>query len=660
MVFLFVVLVKIASFVYLMFPYRTPFVNSFCFDIAPVCFSFVTSKCKNRKSMKKMLTKVWSINYVLLTVAGLLLAFLSCTKDSVNLFADTNSIISFSFGITGEQVTIREEGKDNVVGNSINVVLPAGTAVDNLTPTIVHDGVSTDPESGVAQDFTNPINYTVTAENGSEKVYRVIAETEDNTKDILKFTINGIEGVIDETNQTIVVSLPSNTDVTALQPVVEINGQSVDPASGVAQDFTNPVTYTVTATNSSTKDYTVTIELRDDTNDILSFSFEIENEEITIDQNAGTITALLPNSITDVTALTPIIIHNGASIDPESGVEQDFSSPVLYTVTAVNGTTKTYTVTATVDNSFILTFNSTTTVTIPTNPDFSGQYNYEVDSNGDGVFEGSFTGDATFNFSTSGPHTLRIQGDFPAIQFGSGSGTAIAEKVTSIDQWGVIEWQSMEKAFEGCTNMTVPATDVPNLDNVTSMASMFAGASSADPDVTDWNVVNVTDMASMFAGASSASPNVTSWNVINVTDMSSMFADADNANPNVTKWNIANVTDMRAMLRDSNFNREIHWSSLNTTVQMDNMLDGSKMSDFNYTITLYVFADRNVNNITLGAVGRRVSSSGGGNSHKSRSKDVLLNRGWQITDSGNNDSQSLAQDILSRLFQLESQGVISN
>ena len=57
------------------------------------------------------------------------------------------------------------------------------------------------------------------------------------------------------------------------------------------------------------------------------------------------ITATLPYG-TDVTSLTPIIIVSArAGICPASGAMQDFTSPVIYTVTAEDGTTKVYTVT---------------------------------------------------------------------------------------------------------------------------------------------------------------------------------------------------------------------------------------------------------------------------------------------------------------------------
>jgi hypothetical protein len=67
-------------------------------------------------------------------------------------------------------------------------------------------------------------------------------------------------GVINESAKTIAVAVPSGTDVTALVPAITVSEKAkVSPASGVAQDFTNPVTYTVTAEDGSTAAYTVRV-----------------------------------------------------------------------------------------------------------------------------------------------------------------------------------------------------------------------------------------------------------------------------------------------------------------------------------------------------------------------------------------------------------------
>lgn len=60
-------------------------------------------------------------------------------------------------------------------------------------------------------------------------------------------------------DNTIAVSLAAGADVSALVPTIEVTGKGVSPASGVAQDFTQPIAYTVTAEDGSTATYTVTV-----------------------------------------------------------------------------------------------------------------------------------------------------------------------------------------------------------------------------------------------------------------------------------------------------------------------------------------------------------------------------------------------------------------
>ena len=75
-------------------------------------------------------------------------------------------------------------------------------------------------------------------------------------------------GVIDEENHLIQITVPSGTNLTSLYPIITINGASVSPASRVGQNFSSPVTYTVTADNYSTQEYQVVVTLNNPTRTI--------------------------------------------------------------------------------------------------------------------------------------------------------------------------------------------------------------------------------------------------------------------------------------------------------------------------------------------------------------------------------------------------------
>lgn len=69
-----------------------------------------------------------------------------------------------------------------------------------------------------------------------------------------------VEGLINNENSLIVATVPSTVDITSLIPLINISSlSSIDKDLLTPQDFSNPITYTVTAENGQTKSYTVTI-----------------------------------------------------------------------------------------------------------------------------------------------------------------------------------------------------------------------------------------------------------------------------------------------------------------------------------------------------------------------------------------------------------------
>ena len=76
------------------------------------------------------------------------------------------------------------------------------------------------------------------------------------------FTAPPATGMINEDAKTITVTVPQGTNVTALVPIITVSDKAtVTPASGIAQNFTHPVTYTVTAENGSKANYVVTVTI---------------------------------------------------------------------------------------------------------------------------------------------------------------------------------------------------------------------------------------------------------------------------------------------------------------------------------------------------------------------------------------------------------------
>ena len=79
-------------------------------------------------------------------------------------------------------------------------------------------------------------------------------------KGITSFSINGVAGAVNNTTNTITITMPRGTDVTKLTPVIATNGvKSLTPGSGETVDFTNAVTYTAAMEDGSSKTYSVTV-----------------------------------------------------------------------------------------------------------------------------------------------------------------------------------------------------------------------------------------------------------------------------------------------------------------------------------------------------------------------------------------------------------------
>jgi len=242
---------------------------------------------------------------------------------------------------------------------------------------------------------------------------------------------------------------------------------------------------------------------------------------------------------------------------------------------------------------------------------------------------------ATHVYADAGSHVVTITGVCDSIRFDYGDGQGVSYlKVTEVQNWGTIAFKDMSSAFGGCTNMSITATDSPNLSaildggkalqyifsgctfvtgglgswnvspltnislmlysminfnedlnswdtsNVTDMTRTFFGSTAFNGNITNWDVSGVTAMYEMFSGAAAFNQNIGGWVTSAVTNMWGMFHNATNFNQNIGGWDTALVNTMREMFWSANnFNQDIGGWDTGEVTMMYRMLQNAAAFD---------------------------------------------------------------------------------
>jgi PKD repeat protein len=252
-----------------------------------------------------------------------------------------------------------------------------------------------------------------------------------------------------------------------------------------------PGTYTLTYVSTELGQTTLAFLLKDSNGQELlqTVSFEVVDElstekEITsfiVNGVAGTITGttidvVLPEG-TDLTTLSPVIIHTGASISPESETSQDFTNPVIYTVTAQDQTIQTYTVNVTVPTANQAPTAVATSDVTSGAPSLAVQFTGETSSDpdtGDTLTYAWDFGDGSTATTANPSHTFTAAGTYTVTLTVTDDGTPV---LTSTDTITII----VTDANQAPT--AVATSDVTS--GAPSLAVQFTGDTSSDPDTGD-------------------------------------------------------------------------------------------------------------------------------------------------------------------------------
>ncbi len=227
-----------------------------------------------------------------------------------------------------------------------------------------------------------------------------------------------------------------------------------------------------------------------------------------------------------------------------------------------------------------LTTSADETVTIPTGGgEEITDFDFVIDW-GDGTIE-KYSGlddpDPSHTYASADTHTVSITGIFPhmdPVEEGK------LDQLVSLESWGTIEWEKMDRMFAWGINMEYNATDVPDLSKVTDVRGMFFNTPKFNGDLSDWDVSNVERMESMFFKAVSFNSDISSWNVSNVTNMQSMFSEASSFNADISDWEVSKVTNMARMFREaSSFNQDLSGWDVDQVTDMGGMFHNATAFD---------------------------------------------------------------------------------
>lgn len=199
--------------------------------------------------------------YATPTYAFQLCNMYGCSEEfKVSSSGTASSTLSSARAITNFALSVATStlaGTVDEAAHTVKITVPFGIDLKSLIPSVVTSPLATSsPQSGATQDFSSPINYTVTAEDGSTQTYIVtITAAPDTTLPaILSYTFNGIAGDI--------VTNFSTTTATTTPPVTVTltANKNVDWVSMTIEDQNNSNNYKRFLSSSGCVDGTATCE----------------------------------------------------------------------------------------------------------------------------------------------------------------------------------------------------------------------------------------------------------------------------------------------------------------------------------------------------------------------------------------------------------------
>jgi surface protein len=224
----------------------------------------------------------------------------------------------------------------------------------------------------------------------------------------------------------------------------------------------------------------------------------------------------------------------------------------------------------------------------------NGTYDFVVDW-GDGTTDTIISWDAkekyheysTFDFRDDILVEIRIQGLINGWSFGAVRNDSVYE-IVEISQWGTLAFGDTTAQFSDCKNLTIVATDSPDISDTTSLRDAFMNCRNivTIPSINQWDFSQITDLSGMFDGALNFNQDISGWDTSSVVNMSRLFHSAASFNSSLDGWDTSSVTDMSEMFKGTEqFNQDISSFDTSSVTDMSEMFKGTEQ--FNQDISSF-------------------------------------------------------------------------
>ena len=197
---------------------------------------------------------------------------------------------------------------------------------------------------------------------------------------------------------------------------------------------------------------------------------------------------------------------------------------------------------------------ATKTITLPL--DSGGWTNFDgtVDW-GDGTTEDFTYANRTHVYSTTGTKTITISAN-SLISGWWFLNSGDRRKLVDVQNWGD-QMRVIYRAFQGCNNMVVSATDAPQVLSAINSAFEFCDALT-DEDFSHWDVTATTTLANTFNDCDNFVGDINNWVHSGITTIRNMMKGCHKFNGDVNNWDTSGITDWFEGFRDCDlFNGDV-------------------------------------------------------------------------------------------------------